>query len=128
MRAAGGRFNLLFYGLGSKKDVLDRFADDMLTDGPLVLVDGYMDNIAIKQVCCVCVCVCSDRLMVMMWWGRVCVSGYSLHAGLEAAWKGLVECPCRTATCRPPSCDHIWCGYVAVGMQSITCVAGARVK
>lgn len=45
-----GGFNLLFHGLGSKKHVLTAFARQWLTDGPVVVVNGYFPQITVKTV------------------------------------------------------------------------------
>lgn len=46
----GQGFNLLFYGLGSKKDLLERFAKEALTDGAVIVVNGFLQDISLKQV------------------------------------------------------------------------------
>lgn len=43
-------FNLLFYGYGSKRNLLTRFARTHLTDGPLLVVNGYFPSITIKEI------------------------------------------------------------------------------
>eukprot|EP00455_Lapot_gusevi_P009418 TRINITY_DN14212_c0_g1_i2.p1 TRINITY_DN14212_c0_g1~~TRINITY_DN14212_c0_g1_i2.p1 ORF type:complete len:377 (-),score=76.03 TRINITY_DN14212_c0_g1_i2:18-1124(-) len=43
-------FNLLFYGLGSKKMLLQRFAEEWLSDAPLVIINGYFNKLTIKQI------------------------------------------------------------------------------
>ncbi|RUP44628.1 origin recognition complex subunit 2-domain-containing protein [Jimgerdemannia flammicorona] len=43
-------FNLLFYGYGSKRNLLTRFATSNLTDAPLLVVNGYFPSITIKDI------------------------------------------------------------------------------
>eukprot|EP00742_Colponemidia_sp_Colp-10_P000926 GILJ01001004.1.p1 GENE.GILJ01001004.1~~GILJ01001004.1.p1 ORF type:complete len:475 (-),score=88.22 GILJ01001004.1:191-1615(-) len=43
-------FNLLFFGYGSKKILLQNFASSVLEDAPLVMVNGYFPGLVIKQV------------------------------------------------------------------------------
>jgi hypothetical protein len=43
-------FNLLFYGIGSKKSLLEDFAQQMFTDGPTIIVQGYFPNLNIQNV------------------------------------------------------------------------------
>jgi hypothetical protein len=60
-------FNLLFYGLGSKKDMLQDFARSVLVDhGAVVTVNGYVDrclisrvgqNLCIYMYICICICI-----------------------------------------------------------------------
>lgn len=40
----------MLYGLGSKRAVLESFADAQLTDGAVVVVDGHAPRLALKQV------------------------------------------------------------------------------
>ena len=43
--------NVMLYGFGSKRDVLNAFAGSQLTDGAVIVVDGYSPRLAsIKQV------------------------------------------------------------------------------
>lgn len=44
------RFSLLFYGLGSKRALLEAFADETLTDGGVLACDGLAPGINAKQV------------------------------------------------------------------------------
>lgn len=48
MRAGG--FNLLAYGFGSKKNLLSEFARTWLTDGPVVVLNGYYPGANVKNV------------------------------------------------------------------------------
>ncbi|KAG0281113.1 Origin recognition complex subunit 2 [Linnemannia exigua] len=43
-------FNLLLYGYGSKRQLLTQFATSMLTDAPLIIVNGYFPAITIKDI------------------------------------------------------------------------------
>lgn len=43
-------YNLLFYGYGSKRKLLTKFAQSYLTDGPLVVVNGYFPSITIRDI------------------------------------------------------------------------------
>jgi origin recognition complex subunit 2 len=43
-------FNLLFYGVGSKKSLLEDFATKTFTDGPTVVINGYCPNLSIQTV------------------------------------------------------------------------------
>jgi hypothetical protein len=44
------RFSLLFYGLGSKRALLESFADEALTDGGVLACDGLAAGVNSKQV------------------------------------------------------------------------------
>lgn len=44
------QYNLLFYGYGSKRKLLTKFAQTYLTDGPLIVVNGYFPSITIKDI------------------------------------------------------------------------------
>lgn len=44
------RFSLLFYGLGSKRSLLEAFAEEALTDGGVLVCDGLAPGINAKQV------------------------------------------------------------------------------
>ncbi|GAQ89388.1 origin recognition complex subunit 2 [Klebsormidium nitens] len=48
-RLSGG-FSLLFYGFGSKRALLERFASASCTDGPAVVVNGFLPAVNLKQV------------------------------------------------------------------------------
>jgi origin recognition complex subunit 2 len=43
-------FNIVFYGYGSKRNLLNDFSRDVLTDGPLIVVNGYFPSISIKDI------------------------------------------------------------------------------
>ncbi|GAA5811699.1 hypothetical protein MFLAVUS_005140 [Mucor flavus] len=43
-------FNLVFYGYGSKRKLLNEFAESALTDGPLIVVNGFFPSISIKDI------------------------------------------------------------------------------
>ncbi|KAG0075387.1 Origin recognition complex subunit 2 [Linnemannia elongata] len=43
-------FNLLIYGYGSKRQLLTQFATTMLTDAPLIIVNGYFPTVTIKEI------------------------------------------------------------------------------
>lgn len=43
-------FNLIFYGYGSKRNLLAKFATTFLTDGPLLVVNGYFPSISAKEI------------------------------------------------------------------------------
>ncbi|KAF9081381.1 Origin recognition complex subunit 2 [Mortierella sp. AD031] len=43
-------FNLLIYGYGSKRQLLTQFATSMLTDAPLIIVNGYFPTVTIKEI------------------------------------------------------------------------------
>ncbi|EPZ31120.1 Origin recognition complex, subunit 2 domain-containing protein [Rozella allomycis CSF55] len=43
-------FNLLFYGYGSKKMILEDFALKYLNDTPLVIINGYVPTLSIKDI------------------------------------------------------------------------------
>jgi hypothetical protein len=44
------RFSLLFYGFGSKRALLESFADQALTDGGVLACDGLASGVNAKQV------------------------------------------------------------------------------
>ena len=44
-------FGLLMYGFGSKKLLLEDFASTTLTDFTVIVVNGYLPSINLKQVC-----------------------------------------------------------------------------
>ena len=43
-------FSLLFYGFGSKKALLESFARECLTDGGVVVFNGYMRSLNIREI------------------------------------------------------------------------------
>lgn len=43
-------FSLLFYGYGSKKALMDHLASVALTDGGLVVINGWHASITAKQI------------------------------------------------------------------------------
>ncbi len=43
-------FSLLFYGFGSKKALLESFARECLTDGGVVVFNGYMHSMNIREI------------------------------------------------------------------------------
>lgn len=43
-------FGLLMYGFGSKKALLEDFASTALTEYSVVVINGYLQSINIKQV------------------------------------------------------------------------------
>lgn len=43
-------FNLCCYGFGSKKTLLEKFAQEKLNDHPLVVVNGYVPTLSLKEV------------------------------------------------------------------------------
>eukprot|EP01083_Nonionella_stella_P144680 452132_1 len=43
-------FNLLFYGVGSKKLLLQKFVRKFCTDGPLYIVNGYFPAVSIRDI------------------------------------------------------------------------------
>jgi hypothetical protein len=43
-------FSLLLYGFGSKKELLEDFANKMLTDGGVIVVNGYFPGLTPKQI------------------------------------------------------------------------------
>jgi origin recognition complex subunit 2 len=43
-------FNLVFYGYGSKRNLLNDFAQSSLTDGPMIVVNGFFPSITIKDI------------------------------------------------------------------------------
>jgi origin recognition complex subunit 2 len=43
-------YNLLFYGYGSKKDFIDKFVQEELNDYPVLIVNGYVPTITIKEI------------------------------------------------------------------------------
>ncbi|KAG0316345.1 Origin recognition complex subunit 2 [Dissophora globulifera] len=43
-------FNLLIYGYGSKRALLTKFATTILTDAPLIIVNGYFPTVSIKSI------------------------------------------------------------------------------
>ncbi|XP_022919722.2 origin recognition complex subunit 2 [Onthophagus taurus] len=43
-------FNVLTYGLGSKRDVLFEFQNDCLTDLPVIVVNGFFPSLTIKEI------------------------------------------------------------------------------
>ena len=45
-----GGYNLLAFGLGSKKKLLTEFARSWLTDGPVIVMNGYFPGANVKNV------------------------------------------------------------------------------
>ncbi|CAO3564391.1 unnamed protein product [Mortierella alpina] len=43
-------FSLLIYGYGSKRLLLNKFATTVLTDAPLIIVNGYFPTLAVKEI------------------------------------------------------------------------------
>ncbi|KAI9594798.1 origin recognition complex subunit 2-domain-containing protein, partial [Syncephalis fuscata] len=43
-------FSLLVYGFGSKRSLMHRFAREMLTDGPLIVVNGFSPIVSPKEI------------------------------------------------------------------------------
>ncbi|KAF9287144.1 Origin recognition complex subunit 2 [Mortierella alpina] len=43
-------FSLLIYGYGSKRQLLNKFATTVLTDAPLIIVNGYFPTLAVKEI------------------------------------------------------------------------------
>ncbi|KAI9028169.1 origin recognition complex subunit 2-domain-containing protein [Phycomyces nitens] len=43
-------FNLIFYGYGSKRRLLNHFAQSSLSDGPLIVINGFFPSITIKDI------------------------------------------------------------------------------
>lgn len=43
-------FNLVFYGYGSKRNLLNEFAQTVLTNGPLIVINGFFPSISIKDI------------------------------------------------------------------------------
>ncbi|KAJ3012459.1 Origin recognition complex subunit 2, partial [Thoreauomyces humboldtii] len=43
-------FNLLFYGYGSKRDLLNQFATETLNDGGILVVNGFFPGLTIRSV------------------------------------------------------------------------------
>ncbi|KAI8981488.1 origin recognition complex subunit 2-domain-containing protein [Pilobolus umbonatus] len=43
-------FNLLFYGYGSKRNLLNEFAQSTLVNGPLIIVNGFFPPLSIKDI------------------------------------------------------------------------------
>lgn len=43
-------FGLLMYGFGSKKALLEDFASTTLTDCSVIVINGYLQSINLKQV------------------------------------------------------------------------------
>ncbi|RIB28899.1 origin recognition complex subunit 2-domain-containing protein [Gigaspora rosea] len=43
-------FNLLFYGYGSKKKLLEEFSEAYLRDRPLLVINGFLSKLKIKEV------------------------------------------------------------------------------
>nr|KAJ3422558.1 Origin recognition complex subunit 2 [Polyrhizophydium stewartii] len=45
-------FNLLFYGLGSKRALVQEFAQVALADDPLVIINGFFPAVSLKSILC----------------------------------------------------------------------------
>ncbi|CAO3647246.1 unnamed protein product [Cunninghamella blakesleeana] len=43
-------FNLLFYGYGSKRNLINKFTMSILTDGPVIVVNGFFPSVTIKDI------------------------------------------------------------------------------
>lgn len=43
-------FNILLYGLGSKKDILQQFQNEHLSDVPVIVINGFFPSLSIKDV------------------------------------------------------------------------------
>ncbi|KAJ1910015.1 Origin recognition complex subunit 2 [Tieghemiomyces parasiticus] len=43
-------FSILFYGFGSKRRLLTRFATEYLNDGPVVVINGYFPTLTIRHI------------------------------------------------------------------------------
>jgi origin recognition complex subunit 2 len=50
MEVYSSGYNLLFYGVGSKKALLEDFANHMFRDGPVIVVNGYFPKLNIQHV------------------------------------------------------------------------------
>lgn len=46
--------SLLFYGFGSKHDLLQKFARSETADGACLVVNGFTPGLTAKQVCASC--------------------------------------------------------------------------
>lgn len=99
------RFSLLFYGFGSKRSLLEAFADETLTDGGVLACDGLAPGVNAKQVRS---SGAQDRVR-FVWRCLLYVVSTSaviglrqLHAryvddGMEGVCPGGNYCPCGTA-------------------------------
>lgn len=54
-------FGLLMYGFGSKKALLEDFASSALTDGPVMVVNGYLPAVNVKRVIFKAACLLWDE-------------------------------------------------------------------
>ncbi|KAJ3119789.1 Origin recognition complex subunit 2 [Nowakowskiella sp. JEL0407] len=45
-----GDFNLMFYGYGSKINLISKFVDKYLIDAPVVVVNGFFPSISIREI------------------------------------------------------------------------------
>ncbi|CAO3598040.1 unnamed protein product [Absidia cylindrospora] len=43
-------FNLVFYGFGSKRQLINKFAMQVMKDGPLIIANGFFPTITIKDI------------------------------------------------------------------------------
>ncbi|KAI9309319.1 origin recognition complex subunit 2-domain-containing protein [Cunninghamella echinulata] len=43
-------FNLLFYGYGSKRNLINKFTMAILNDGPVIVVNGFFPSVTIKDI------------------------------------------------------------------------------
>ncbi|KAJ1979063.1 Origin recognition complex subunit 2 [Dimargaris verticillata] len=43
-------FNLLFYGFGSKRHLLTQFAQELLSDAPVLVVNGYFPTLTLRHI------------------------------------------------------------------------------
>ena len=48
--ACRARFNILFHGLGSKRNAINDFAEQALTDGGLVVINAFHSPVSAKQI------------------------------------------------------------------------------
>jgi origin recognition complex subunit 2 len=69
---------MCFFGLGSKKLLLQEFASEWLVDGPLVVVNGYHANLNMRQIVGAIWQACASRRSKTSSVGRDLVA--SIHA------------------------------------------------
>jgi hypothetical protein len=88
-------FSLLFYGLGSKRNAINDFAREALTDGGLVIINAWHSPVTAKQIAVATVSALSGQPEAALRCAplkRIHCAHDALgkHCGTHAAWQVLV--------------------------------------
>lgn len=61
-------YSLLLHGVGSKRNLINDFHNEIIADHPTLIINGFFPSLTLKDVSepmklnmCVCVCVCSIK-------------------------------------------------------------------